>query len=528
MWALHADACETKVQERPVTVPGARREAWVEHTLRAADYDANTRVRATSERRGSGKTAAPTATLNVTYNGFPAEARAAFQFAADIWETHIKSSVPIDIEATWRALDEGVLGSAGARFVDANEPHLPQQNTWYAIALSEALAGRNLSGTDSDIQASFSSAFPNWYFGTDGNTPVGQYDLATVVLHEIGHGLGFFDGFNYDDGDASNGDECVGDVGTGCGGIRASNGQTFPVIFDRFLEDAQGTPTLTLPSPSLVLGAALQSRLLFDGETVRLTTGDIPVDLYAPVNFEPGSSTAHLDEATFPAGDPNSLMTPQLGRAESIFSPGAITCAIFRDIGWQLGDDCELLLGADILEFSASIASGTDNATLTFRTGPTTDATRVEIVQRYFDDPTEVVRQVDVQPGETFEVMLNDLAPGRYVFQLRVIRESGTVVFGPEQSLTVALRESLAFRRLSANPFRDEARFSLQVKRRQDVDVRLYTATGQLVALVFDDELGPGERQILRVAGSGLASGVYFLVLRGEAFAETHQLVHLQ
>ncbi|MCK7534680.1 MAG: hypothetical protein MZV63_28610 [Marinilabiliales bacterium] len=30
-----------------------------------------------------------------------------------------------------------------------------------------------------------------WYFGTDGNTPELLYDFVTVVLHEIGHGLGF-------------------------------------------------------------------------------------------------------------------------------------------------------------------------------------------------------------------------------------------------------------------------------------------------------------------------------------------------
>ena len=33
----------------------------------------------------------------------------------------------------------------------------------------------------------------NWYVGTDGNTPITQYDLLTVIINEFIHGLGFFD-----------------------------------------------------------------------------------------------------------------------------------------------------------------------------------------------------------------------------------------------------------------------------------------------------------------------------------------------
>src|SRR5262249_59824059 len=30
-----------------------------------------------------------------------------------------------------------------------------------------------------------------WYYGLDANPPSGQIDLVAVVLHELGHGLGF-------------------------------------------------------------------------------------------------------------------------------------------------------------------------------------------------------------------------------------------------------------------------------------------------------------------------------------------------
>ena len=45
---------------------------------------------------------------------------------------------------------------------------------------------------EQDIITSFNShAAVDWYFGTDGNTPSRRRDFVSVVLHEIGHGLGF-------------------------------------------------------------------------------------------------------------------------------------------------------------------------------------------------------------------------------------------------------------------------------------------------------------------------------------------------
>lgn len=63
------------------------------------------------------------------------------------------------------------------------------------------MAGQNLNTpTEFDIEASFNSGFSNWYLGLDGQGS-GQFDLVTVVLHELGYGLGFISGEEYDDTD---------------------------------------------------------------------------------------------------------------------------------------------------------------------------------------------------------------------------------------------------------------------------------------------------------------------------------------
>ena len=299
-----------------------------------------------------------TATFDVTYNGFSQEAEDAFQFAVEIWEQHITSAITIEVEANWTPLGTNILGSAGSHFVFRDVPGEPIANSWYSNALADALSGTEQDpppqfGTH-EINANFSSDQPNWYFGTDGNTPAGQFDLVTVVLHELGHGLGFFGSMNVDDG--SGDDECDGVNGNGCWAFEGFPG--IPVIYDRFAEDGPGTSLIdtgTYPNPSAALGTALRSNdVHFDGALVGATLGNRG-PLYAPSPWVAGSSYSHWDESSFPAGNENSLMTPMISTGESNHSPGPATCALLEDIGWTLETACSMLVAN---EPQAIIAEG--------------------------------------------------------------------------------------------------------------------------------------------------------------------------
>src|SRR4030095_348579 len=93
--------------------------------------------------------------------------------------------------------------------------------------------------------------------------------------------------------------------------------------------------TLLFPNPSAALGAQLTSNNVFlNGPNATGALGGSLVKLYAPATWQQGSSFSHLNEATFPAGDPNSLMTPQLGAGEAIHDPGNVVRGVFADIGW--------------------------------------------------------------------------------------------------------------------------------------------------------------------------------------------------
>lgn len=256
------------------------------------------------------------ATFIVSYSGFSTAARTAFQRAVNIWASQVTSSVPITISARFQTLPPNVLGQAGANFVWRDFPGAPRTGTWYVDAIANKRFGGQLNSAP-DIVAIFNSAFANWHYGSSA-APAGKYDFTTVVLHEIGHGLGFLGA-----GFVSS---------TGRGTVRFEG---FPLIYDRYTENGSGTALLSFADNSLALGTQLRSNsLYFDSTLVRAANGGSRARLYAPTLFAPGSSYSHLNETTYGRGNINSLMTPALGQAETIRSPGPITLAIFRTTGW--------------------------------------------------------------------------------------------------------------------------------------------------------------------------------------------------
>lgn len=260
----------------------------------------------------------------VDYSLFPADAKKAFEFAVEIWETIIESDIPIHIQANWRMQDKNTLGSAGPSEYYADFENAPRKNRFYPVALAEKLTRSEINPSSSpDIVATFNKEI-TWYFGTDSNTPDQMYNFVTVVLHEIGHGLGFT-GFFYV---------------SGSNGIYENNNLDDATSFDIMIQDNKNqylvNPGIYGNPSNQLYNAFISNSLYINSPVAIINGGGNKPRLYAPTTWNEGSSIYHLNDATYSSTSGNSLMTHAIGKGETVYDPGPITRGIMADLGWDI------------------------------------------------------------------------------------------------------------------------------------------------------------------------------------------------
>jgi Thrombospondin type 3 repeat len=255
-----------------------------------------------------------------------------FQKAAEIWGRSLSGSIPVVVEANFDVMpcdaSSAVLGGAGPVTVAEDFPNAPQANTWYHIALANALAGVDIDPADGDISATFNSAIDNndaclagtnWYLGLDHNEG-SDIDLLPVVLHEIGHGLGFSTFVN------------------------AANGAWFfglPDGYARFIRDnSLGLQWTQMDNAQRMTSAVNTGNLSWSGNLVTAAAvslaggkdGNGRVKLYAPNPLQTGSSVSHWDTTA----TPSLLMEPFI--TGSLASNLDLSDELMADIGWPIVD----------------------------------------------------------------------------------------------------------------------------------------------------------------------------------------------
>ncbi len=255
----------------------------------------------------------PAAKVTIYPTGFSADGIKVLNKAEVILESMLPPDANVTILAKYaRVATAGVLGfSSASGFVAGWAIDAWKPLNYYPVALAEKIAGQKLNSDESgDIELTINNTIP-WYFGTDGNTPSNKYDLVTVVLHELLHGIGYFGSMDVE------------------GSVGSYN--PIPVIYDNFVENLAGnrlTDTSKFDNNSGSLKDAMTGgQLYFKGPVLNGRA-----QLYAPSTFDAGSSISHLNETT--TAIENSLMTPFIALGEAIHNPGLLTFSILGDLGW--------------------------------------------------------------------------------------------------------------------------------------------------------------------------------------------------
>ena len=251
--------------------------------------------------------------FQVNYKNFPDWAKKDFQAAVDVWSANFSSAVPITIDASWgRVASSTVLGSARPGNYYSGFDGAPDQSLWYPSALANALAGKDLDPENPEMVIEVNSV-AIWNTRNDGAPRTNEYDLESVFLHEMAHGLGFLSTDSYD-------------PYFGYGTIEQ------PTPFDAYAQLPDKRRLSDLSSPSLELGKALTSTLFWSGESGTAANDGKPIVLYTPYHYEDGSSVSHIDENIYTNLGSNSIMTPNLEAGEIYREPGSLLLAMLEDL----------------------------------------------------------------------------------------------------------------------------------------------------------------------------------------------------
>jgi hypothetical protein len=253
----------------------------------------------------------------VNYKNFPDWAKNQVQAAIDLWAANFESKVQINVDATWgRSSAADILGSARpdryyAKFVGA-----PDSSLWYASALANALAGKDLDTSNPEIIIQINSE-ADWDVDGIGKPTRYEYDIKSVMFHELAHGLGFLSTSSY-----------VLDRTKGkYVGILEQ-----PTPFDAYLQTQNGSRLADLFSPSSELAQAMTSSLVWSGPEGVLANNGVKPVMYTPSTYDPGSSVSHLDENSFANSAANAVMTPNLEAGEVFNEPGPVLLGIMKDL----------------------------------------------------------------------------------------------------------------------------------------------------------------------------------------------------
>ncbi|MEZ5422647.1 MAG: FG-GAP-like repeat-containing protein [Pyrinomonadaceae bacterium] len=252
-----------------------------------------------------------------------------FNFAASIWGAFLDTTVPIEVNSQFNSLSPcspsgGVLGSAGATSRLRDFASAPVPGTWYSVALANKLAGTPLNLSNPEINAQFNSDVDNgclgsgsrFYYGLNNSTPANRINLLVVLLHEMGHGLGFQSFVNGSTGEMPSG---------------------FPDAYLRFMFDTTtGKRWSEMTDLERRTSATNNNNVVFDGPNVRIASSFLTacddasgrVQLYTPSTFQGGSSISHFNTAC----SPNLLMEPNINVGLPLTLD--LTRHVMRDIGW--------------------------------------------------------------------------------------------------------------------------------------------------------------------------------------------------
>jgi hypothetical protein len=498
-----------------------------------------------------------------------------FQHAADIWGGLLPSVVTIVIRAQFNPQTctptSAVLGSAGPSEVFANFTGALIANTWYHVALANKLGGVDLNPGLYDINATFNSNLNGdvnclggrkWYYGYDGLEGT-DVELLPVVLHEMGHGLGF--------------STLVGSNGAEMQGI--------PDLYERYIRDnTLGMTWDTMTQAQRAASAINTGNVVWNGPcvtahspeflggipTMFVNSGALPPKIplgvagFGPQTFDVTGDLVLVDDGVPPNTDACTPIVNNIAgliavldrgtctfaaKAAAAQAAGAIAVVVVNNVASATppalgGSDPSIVIPvvsvtlADGNAIKAQMLIGTVNVTLGFDlSGARAGADLSNRVKLYAPNPYEggsSISHFDVSalPNLLMEPAINNNLHDSVDLTFHHFTDLGWLPTcePPTDVALPRVRGMLA--QNQPNPFNPTTTIRYTLPTSERVGLAVYSVDGTLVRMLVDAVQAQGDHDVTwdgrDSAGNAAGSGVYFYRLTAGKFSDSKKMVLLK
>lgn len=214
------------------------------------------------------------------------------------------SNITVRADFKFRDLgSSGTLGQAGPSGFQV------RNNIYFAQALFNFLTKNDVNGGAISLSVEMNTnASVTWFYGAS-TPPSNQYSWQSVIMHEVGHSMGFFDTV------AQNG----------------SYSNAGPSIFETISTLGVGGPVLSSLDQAGRAQAIISNNVFWGGPFGLSSNNGQAIKLFAPNPYQEGSTYSHLDPSQTGIGG---LYFPSLADATFFPGPTKQELGIFHDIGW--------------------------------------------------------------------------------------------------------------------------------------------------------------------------------------------------
>lgn len=275
-----------------------------------------------------------TFSFNISGSPAPAGLVAVLDNAAQRWSNYLIITQPIKVNVI--LINNSLYPFSGLTIGNGrkNFSNAPVNNFIYPTSLANQIAGNELNPGEYDMDI-YVNLYTPFYYGT-GKPANNKMDFITFIMHEIGHGLGFYsDGYVDSNNIGSFGNIPPSALSPLTTSFPWPGQDSVPTIYDKYIIKA---------SQSILVGIAPQNTVTL-GDSIKYTANYFDGPMYANISnggqavklsggtgtFSLGVDLLHLHSSIC-----NSIMSYCWGLGDTVRRPANLELGILKEIGWNI------------------------------------------------------------------------------------------------------------------------------------------------------------------------------------------------